>query len=79
MTSHGFGVWCHITGHLFPAIFSKSTLTMSTRVRLLPIREQVGFRLLGREDMVLIPHSEEGYYLLLSGADSESVTSVLDE
>ena len=39
-----------MTGHLFPAIFSKSTLTMSTSVKLLPIREQVGCRLQGRED-----------------------------
>ena len=39
-----------MTGHSFPAMFSKSTLTMSIRVRLLPIREQVGCRLLGRED-----------------------------
>ena len=39
-----------MTGHSFPAIFSKSTLTMSTRVRLLPIREQVSCRLQGKED-----------------------------
>ena len=39
-----------MTGHSFPAIFSKSTLNTSTRVCLLHIREQVGFRLLGRED-----------------------------
>ena len=43
-------VWCHITDHSFPAIFSKSTLITSSRVRLLPIREQVGCRLQGRED-----------------------------
>ena len=28
MISCGFGVWCHITGHPFPSIFSKSTLTV---------------------------------------------------
>lgn len=39
-----------MTGRSFPAIFFKSILTMSTRVRLLPIREQVGCRLFGRED-----------------------------
>ena len=44
------GAWCHMTSHSFPAIFSKSTLTMSTRVRLLPVREQLGCRLPGRED-----------------------------
>ena len=46
------GLWacCHMTGHSFPAIFSKSTLTTSTRVRILTIREQVGCRLLGSED-----------------------------
>ena len=36
--------------HSFPTMFSKSTLTTRTRVRLLPIREQVGCRLKGRED-----------------------------
>ena len=39
-----------MTAHSFPAIFSKSTLTISTRVRLLPVREQEGCRLPGRED-----------------------------
>ena len=39
-----------MTDHSFPAVFSKSTLTMSTRVRLLPGREQLGCRLPGRED-----------------------------
>ena len=39
-----------MTDHSFPVIFSKSTLTKRTRVRLMPIREQVGCKLLGRKD-----------------------------
>lgn len=50
-----------MTDHSFPAFFSKSTQTISTKVRLLLIREQVGCRLPSREDTsggVLIPHHE---------------------
>ena len=50
VTSCRFGVGCHITAHSFPSFFSKSTLTMSIRVRLLPIKEYMGCRLLGRKD-----------------------------
>ena len=39
VTSCGFGVWCPFTDHSFPAIFSKRILTISTRVRHLPIRK----------------------------------------
>ena len=51
-----------MTDHSFPAFFSKSTLTTSTKVRLLPIREQVGCRLPSREDTsggVFIPPMNE--------------------
>ena len=54
--------WCHMTDHSFPAFFSKSTLTTSTKVRLLPIREQVGCMLPSREDTsggVFIPPMNE--------------------
>ena len=66
--------------HSFPAFFSKSTLTTSTKVRLLPIREQVGCMLPSREDTsggVFIPPMNDN--LLLSGAHSEPVTSVWGE
>ena len=39
-----------MTDHSFTAIFSKSMLTTSPRVRLLHIMEQVDCRLLGRKD-----------------------------
>ena len=61
------GAWCHMTAHSFPAIFSKSTLTRSTRVRLLPVREQLGCRLPGREDPYISHSHEQGCNLLLPG------------
>ena len=67
--------WSSISFH-----FSKSTLTVSTRVRLLHVREQVGCRLPGREDPLWShSHRGQGCDLLLSGSDSEPVTSVRDE
>ena len=76
-------MWGHMTDHSFPAIFSKSTVTMSTRIRLLflSIREQVGCRLMGRRTLtVLIPTmNHEKVYNLFSGADCESVASVMSD
>ena len=71
-----------MTGHSLPAIFSKSTLPTSTRVRPLPIRDQVGCRLLSREDPLQLSWptvNHEKIYNLFSSIEFESVTSICQE
>ena len=69
-----------MTAHSFPAIFSKSTLTTSSRVRLLPVRKQLGCRLPGRDDPLWFsfPTMNEAITCYCQG-NSESVSHVWDE